>query len=122
LLGLPKGRLLIRHAHFREPLFGTFPMPPTIRGIDGQRVFAAEESGARGNPTELLHALLQSLMGDFGPGKAEVATHCDGLGDETIHGVGLEVRRECAGGNHRGNAWKQTVKYLNMARYGAYNR
>ncbi len=122
LLGLPKGRLLIRHAHFREPLFGTFPMPPTIRGIDGQRVFAGEESGARGNPAELLHALLQSLMGDFGPGKAEVATHCDGLDDGAIDAVLLKVRREYSGGNHRGNAWKQTVKYLNIARYGAYNR
>jgi hypothetical protein len=29
LLGLPKGRLLVRHAHFRAPLFGAFPFPPT---------------------------------------------------------------------------------------------
>ena len=26
LLGLRKGRLLVRHAHFRAPLFGTFPL------------------------------------------------------------------------------------------------
>ncbi len=39
LLGLPKGRLLVRHAHFRAPLFGTFPFPPTVAGMAGQRVF-----------------------------------------------------------------------------------
>ncbi len=122
LLGLPKGRLLIRHAHFREPLFGTFPMPPTIRGIDGQRVFAGEESGARGDPAQLLHALLQSLMGDFSPSQAEVRTHCDGLADETIDAVLMRIRREYSGGTHRGNAWKQAVKHLNSARYGAFDR
>lgn len=123
LLGLPKGRLLIRHAHFREPLFGTFPMPPTIRGIDGQRVFAGEESDARGNPTDLLHALLQTLMSDFGPSRAEVATHCAELSDEAIDRVLKKVRREYGGdSNHRGKAWRQTQKYLNVERYGAYNR
>jgi hypothetical protein len=122
LLGLPKGRLLIRHAHFREPLFGTFPMPPTIRGIDGQRVFAGEENGARGNPTDLLHALLQSLMGVFGPSRAEVATQCEELAEDAVNRVLLKVRREYSGGNHRGNAWTQAKKYLNVERYGAYNR
>jgi hypothetical protein len=61
-------------------------------------------------------------MGDFGPNRGEVATHCDGLGDEAVDAVLLKVRREYSGGSHRGNAWKQTVKYLNIARYGAYNR
>src|ERR671917_48882 len=42
LLGLPKGRLLVRHAHFRSPLFGTFPLPPTIPGAIGQKVFKGE--------------------------------------------------------------------------------
>ncbi|HYH12555.1 MAG TPA: hypothetical protein VD789_09405 [Thermomicrobiales bacterium] len=122
LLGLPKGRLLIRHAHFREPLFGTFPMPPTIRGIDGQRVFGSEHSSVRGRPADALHTLLQSLMGDFAPSRADVNTECDGIVDEAIVEVTQKIRRDYSGGAHRGNAWMQTVKLLNRARYGAGKR
>ena len=122
LLGLPKGRLLIRHAHFREPLFGAFPMPPTIRGIDGQRVFGNESSSARARPADSLHALLQMLMGDFAPSKADVNTHCDGIVEESLVEVTMKIRRDYSGGNHRGSAWSQTQKLLNRARYGANNR
>jgi hypothetical protein len=122
LLGLPNGRPLIRHAHSREPLFGTLPMPPTIRGIDGPRAFAGAERGARGNPTGRRHALLQPLMGDFGPNLGDVKTHCEEPSDEAIDRVLKKVRREYADSRPRGNAWKQTVKYLNVERYGAYNR
>lgn len=122
LLGLPKGRLLIRHAHFREPLFGAFPMPPTIRGIDGQRVFGNEKSTARKQPADVLFGVLQGVMGDYAPPKSEVMTYCDDILDEVITEVSLKIRREYSGGNHRGNAWTQTVKLLNRGRYGTNNR
>ncbi|HEV2129172.1 MAG TPA: hypothetical protein VGR22_11180, partial [Thermomicrobiales bacterium] len=122
LLGLPKGRLLVRHAHFREPLFGTFPMPPTIRGIDGQRIFGGEQSSVRKQPADGLHALLQSLLGDHAPRRADVHTECEGIADEAISEVTMKIRREYSGGNHRGNAWGQTMKYLRVKRYGASNR
>jgi uncharacterized protein len=122
LLGLPKGRLLIRHAHFREPLFGTFPMPPTIRGIDGQRIFGGESSTARRHPVDALrHALLQA-MGDFAPPRAEVATQCEGVSDEGISSVAAAIRRTYGNGSHRGNAWRQATKLLNQKRYGANTR
>src|ERR687897_45520 len=39
LLGLKKGTILARHAHFRAPLFGTFPLKPTVDGMVAQRIF-----------------------------------------------------------------------------------
>lgn len=122
LLGLPKGRLLIRHAHFREPLFGEFPMPPTIRGIDGQRVFGDPDSHHKKRPEDTLMAVLKTSMGKHAPSRADVATLCDGLSAEAIHEVAQKIRREYAGGNHRGNAWSQTEKMLNAKRYGATRR
>ena len=122
LLGLPKGRLLIRHAHFREPLFGAFPMPPTIRGIDGQRVFgSALENGLR-RPEDPLVRVIRAIMGDHAPPQAEIATQCEGVDPEAIDEVAQSIRREYSGGNHRGNAWRQAVKYLNRRRYGSNNR
>jgi hypothetical protein len=122
LLGLPKGRLLIRHAHFREPLFGTFPMPPTIRGIDGQRVFGGAESSLRGDPVDLLYGLLRMLLADFAPDKATVSTECDGIAEEEIVDIHAKIRREYSGNTHRGNAWAQTQKYLRISRLRANNR
>jgi len=50
LLGLKKGRLLVRHAHFRAPLFGEFPRPPVIPGMAGQRVFNGEGAEGQNRP------------------------------------------------------------------------
>ena len=73
LLGLRKGRLLIRHAHFRSPLFGSFPRPPVISGSEGQRVFndarrpdrhersSNGSSGGVSNPADPLYFLLKRL-------------------------------------------------------------
>lgn len=122
LLGLPKGRLLIRHAHFREPLFGTFPMPPTIRGIDGQRVFGkALEKGLRRREDGLV-AIITTVMGKHAPLRAEIATHCDGLSPEAIDRVAQKIRLKCTGGSYRGNVWAFTISLLNAERYGANHR
>lgn len=81
LQGLPKGRLLIRHAHFQTPLFGTFPRPPVIPGINGQRVFN-NASGAS-HPAEGLFRLLRQYGDPVS--KQEVLTEADGLSDEQIN-------------------------------------
>lgn len=122
LLGLPKGRLLIRHAHFREPLFGTFPMPPTIRGIDGHRVFGSEHSSARKKPVDILVDLLRDLLGDHAPDAGLVSTECLGLDDDAVVKVIKKIRLQYSGGINRGNVWAQTQKYLRVERYGAGKR
>ncbi|MCA9833416.1 MAG: ATP-binding protein [Thermomicrobiales bacterium] len=84
LLGLPKGRLLIRHAHYRSPLFGTFPLPPTLPGIVGQRVFGAETTSTS-RLGDMLYRVMKDLMGDGAPSKASVLQEIEGLklADET---------------------------------------
>jgi hypothetical protein len=118
LLGLAKGRLLVRHAHFRAPLFGTFPLPPTIPGINGQRVFGKEGVvNANATPADPIFRMLQRYMGDRVPPKAEVINECDGLDWDDIE----EVRSGCegvfrGGNNPRTNHWQVTRKQLNTRR------
>ena len=85
LLGLPKGRLLVRHAHFRAPLFGTFPLPPTIPGADGQRIFNASARGY--DAAEALFRHLNRLMGTNGPNLADVRAAAHGLDSAAIEDV-----------------------------------
>ncbi len=89
LLGLPKGRLLVRHAHFRAPLFGTFPRPPVIPGMAGQRVF--NDGGAAGladtHPGDALYQLLKRLGVEEQNLKGKVRTETDGLPVEVIQDI-----------------------------------
>ena len=144
LLGLPKGRLLIRHAHFRAPLFGTFPYPPTIAGMAGQRVFndaatatiraipSASANGATpapsGNghgavvplshPADGIFRVLQKLMGDRAPQKNEVRSYCDGIDPEVLTGIGFRIERAYAGGNGKtgSDPWRNAKQQVDKAR------
>lgn len=96
LLGLRKGRLLVRHAHFRTPLFGSFPKPPTIKGMGGQQVYndtSVEGSGA-GHAGDGLFFLLRRLMGDQAPSKSEVRTETDGFPDDVLERVCAHVQQQ----------------------------
>jgi hypothetical protein len=115
LLGLPKGRLLVRHAHFRAPLFGTFPHPPTLPGVYGQRIFGSET--ARRDPADALFRTLKKLMGDRSPTLAEVRTRAAGIDPNGVD----DVRRKVEGlfrssSNGRGDPWKVAVKGLDEVR------
>ncbi len=95
LLGLPKGRLLVRHAHFRAPLFGLFPRPPVIPGMDGQRVFnntTAGEANAFGHPGDPVYFLLRELGDTSGVSKGIVRTETEGLTPEEIEQICNKVR------------------------------
>lgn len=118
LLGLAKGRLLVRHAHFRSPLFGTFPLPPTIPGVNGQRVFGKKNaSQPNTHPSDPIFRLLQSLLADNAPRKNEVMIACDGLDSDDIEQVRTNVNRMFREGNSpRGNVWRTTQKQLLKAR------
>jgi hypothetical protein len=119
LLGLAKGRLLVRHAHFRAPLFGTFPLPPTIPGINGQRVFGKEGGvvNAHATPADPIFRMLKRYMGDRVPPKADVINECDGLDWEDIELVRAGCEGVFRGGNNpRTNHWQVTRKQLNTRR------
>jgi hypothetical protein len=92
LLGLPKGRMLVRHAHFRAPLFGTFPVPPTVQGVVGQRVFGGEERLQ--DPADGLHRVLVVLMKLKAPQLSEVRSHCEGLAAAYIDDLASKTKRQ----------------------------
>lgn len=96
LLGLRKGRLLVRHAHFRTPLFGSFPKPPTIKGMGGQRVFNEGAAGGGGDthPGDGLYFLIRRLMPDGAPTKSEVRTAADGYPAEVLDRICKQVEQE----------------------------
>src|SRR5215218_9554750 len=81
LLGLPKGRMLVRHAHFRSPLFGAFPLPPTIRGMAGQTVFNDSKGVAKADShvSDGLYELLKRLTKGEMPSKSKVRSETDGF-------------------------------------------
>jgi len=104
LLGLRKGRLLIRHAHFRSPLFGSFPRPPVISGSEGQRVFndrerVAGSNGAVGaggvtHPGDPLYFLLRRLAPNDTINKGMVRTEAEGLTDAQAQQIVLAVEQQ----------------------------
>ncbi len=105
LLGLRKGRLLIRHAHFRSPLFGSFPRPPVISGSEGQRVFNDQVRSSSGssstngrshgvsNPADPLYFLLKKLSPDDQVPKGIVRTEATGLTDAQVQQIVLAVEQ-----------------------------
>jgi hypothetical protein len=115
LLGLPKGRMLVRHAHFRSPLFGTFPHPPTLPGAFGQRVFNA--NARSWDAGVALHRTLTSLMGSSAPVLAEIRAEAVGLDNDAIEEVRGKVEAQYRGkpASFGANPWKFAQKLLRNA-------
>jgi hypothetical protein len=115
LLGLPKGRMLVRHAHFRAPLFGTFPMPPTAAGVVGQRVFGGGERVQ--HPADGLYRVLQSMLDGRTPPLSEVRNYCDGIDGVEIDALAIRVRTIYGNvRNTRANVWERVKSELGNIR------
>src|SRR5690606_7840856 len=103
------------HAHFRAPLFGAFPMPPTIPGVYGQRIF----NGAtrHSDPCAGLHSVLKKLMGNRAPTLEDVRAEASGASDEAIDGVRTQISRLYASGKQQlgQDPWKAAVRQLRTA-------
>ncbi len=115
LLGLPKGRLLVRHAHFRSPLFGTFPMPPTIPGAVGQRIFSGAVSTS--DPCEALFRSLKHLMGGKAPTLTDIRVEAQGANREAIDEVRRKIDQLYSGKplSIAANPWAAAKKQLRTA-------
>jgi uncharacterized protein len=57
LLQLEKGRLLLRHAHYAVPIFGTFPRPMVLMGKQGTDIFGEQEQ----DPASSVLAVMRKL-------------------------------------------------------------
>ncbi|MFM9107222.1 MAG: ATP-binding protein, partial [Chloroflexota bacterium] len=98
LLGLPKGRLLVRHAHFRAPLLGAFPMPPTVPGIVGQRVYNDEGAILAQHPGDILSATLQRLLGSRALSREELREKADGLDSGQVLALARKIEDQARRG------------------------
>jgi hypothetical protein len=119
LLGLRKGTILARHAHFRAPLFGTFPLKPTIDGMMGQRVFnPAQEGVARGHVGDGLFKTLQDLMGDRAPRKQQVRTEAMGLDPQMAADIVRQINGMYGGRplDGRADPWRKAQELIGKSR------
>ena len=121
LLGLKKGRLLSRHAHFRAPLFGTFPLKPTIDGMMGQRVFNGQGESSVSHPGDGLWTVIRNIPGlpaERIPSRHEVRTACEGVDPREIEKAMQQVGTAYAKGvpDPRANPWRSAQQILNRSR------
>lgn len=121
LLGLKKGRLLSRHAHFRAPLFGTFPLKPTIDGMVGQRVFNGQGEISVSHHGDGLWTVIRNIPGlpaQRIPTQHEVRTACIGVDPLEIEKLMQQVSMTYANGLHnpRADPWGRTLARLNEVR------
>jgi hypothetical protein len=120
LLGLPKGRLLARHAHFRAPLFGEFPLPPSVAGSAGQRLFNEDSAELTAKPAEALFKTLKNL-GEAGVSLSDVSNACSGIDADRINKICIDLEMECSGKEDliregRFSPWRSAQKRLFRAR------
>ena len=115
LLGLRKGRILARHAHFRAPLFGTFPRKPTLDGMDGQRIFnGGSDALPRGHAGDGLWKTLSDLMGARAPSKHEVRTVADDLSPQEAADVVRQINGMYGGRvlDPRADPWRRAQELI----------
>jgi len=107
LLGLSKGRLLVRHAHFRAPLFGSFPLQPCVPGTVGQTVYNSAGAVALRHPGDPLHAALGRIMNGNAPTRSQVRTAVEGLTDDQVMTLVRQVDAMSRDGHRPGaNPWR----------------
>ena len=119
LLGLRKGTILARHAHFRAPLFGTFPLKPTVDGMMGQRIFNPAQDGVpRGHAGDGLYKSLQDLMGDRAPRKQQVRTETMEMDALTMADIVRQLNGIYGGRplDGRADPWRKAQELIGKAR------
>ena len=79
LLQLEKGRLLLRHAHYAVPVFGTFPRPMVLMGKQGTDIFG---SSTRDAATSVL-SVMRNLTGKP-PKITAIRSDIEGVPEEQI--------------------------------------
>jgi uncharacterized protein len=60
LLQLEKGRLLLRHAHYAVPVFGTFPRPMVLMGKQGTDIFGEHRQDVATSVLSVMRGLIKT--------------------------------------------------------------
>jgi len=60
LLQLEKGRLLLRHAHYAIPVFGTFPRPMVLMGKQGTDIFGEHRQDVATSVLSVMRGLIKT--------------------------------------------------------------
>ena len=89
LSALEKGELLLRHPHFKQPIFVRFPVPPVLRGKDGLALWPPQQAGGPQRVYDELKALDPSAALDI----EDVRRTVDGLDEEVVFRVLQKVRQ-----------------------------
>lgn len=114
LLGLKKGRLLVRHAHFRTPLFGRFPRRACLDGIQGVEIFnLATANGPR--EADGLWRALKAKMGDRAPSLRDVRAAADGFDRRDLEKIIGQVQN-MAFAPPRSDPWRTAQRLLSEYR------
>lgn len=89
LLALEKGELLLRHPHFKQPIFVRFPVPSVLRGKDGLALWPAGQKDHAQLVFDALRALDPSAALDM----AQIQRAVDGLDEEVVQGAVARFQR-----------------------------
>ena len=80
LLQLEKGRLLLRHAHYAVPIFGTFPRPMVLMGKQGTDIFGEQEQ----DPVSSVLAVMRKLTAKP-PAIIDIRSEIEGVPEEQVY-------------------------------------
>ena len=80
LLQLEKGRLLLRHAHYAVPIFGTFPRPMVLMGKQGTDIFGEQEQ----DPASSVLAVMRKLT-TKPPAIIDIRSEIEGVPEEQVY-------------------------------------
>jgi len=81
LLQLEKGRLLLRHAHYAVPVFGTFPRPMVLMGKQGTDIFGEHRQDAA---TSVLAVMRRLIKTGKPPSITAIRSDIDGVPEEQV--------------------------------------
>jgi uncharacterized protein len=80
LLQLEKGRLLLRHAHYAVPVFGTFPRPMVLMGKQGTDIFGEHRQDAASSVLSVMRNLTSKP-----PKITAIRTDIEGVPEEKVY-------------------------------------
>ena len=80
LLQLEKGCLLLRHAHYAVPIFGTFPRPMVLMGKQGTDIFGEQEQ----DPASSVLAVMRKLTAKP-PAIIDIRSEIEGVPEEQVY-------------------------------------